>query len=146
VTELRSRPARDGAASAPAPPVDRFERAVGDSRRELEHVIRAYHATVSSALEDGGPDRPGEPKLEILARALSALASAVDLAASALDDGDPLHSRLRTSGMELRELGFDLLLHSQREELPSVFDELEQNLISAASTILSSGRRRPQFV
>jgi hypothetical protein len=46
--------------------------------------------------------------------------------------------------LELRELALDVLAHSQREELPTVFDDLEQNLISAASTILSSGRQQPQ--
>jgi len=123
--------------------VNRFERAVGNSRRELERTIRAYHATVSSVLEDGGAEPPGESKLETLARALSALASAVDHASSELEEGDPLAARLRASGFELRELAFDVLLHSQRDELPTVFDELEQNLISAASTIFSSGRAQP---
>jgi hypothetical protein len=138
------RPARGTSAVQPEPPVDGFERAVGDSRRKLERAIRAYHATVSSALEDGDGDRPREPQLEILARALSALASAVDHAATELDANDPLAARLRASGLELRELALDVLAHSQREELPTVFDDLEQNLISAASTILSSGRQQPQ--
>jgi hypothetical protein len=136
--------ARNGAAVEPALPADRFERAVGDSKRELERAIRAYHATVSSVLEDGDAGSPGERKLEILARALSALASAVDHASGELDEGDPLAARLRASGLELRELALDVLVRSQREELPTVFDELERNLISAATTILSSGRPQAQ--
>jgi hypothetical protein len=35
-------------------------------------------------------------------------------------------------------------VHSQKDELPSVFDELEQNLISTAAAILSTPRRQPQ--
>ena len=81
----------------------------------------------------------------MLARALSALASAVDHAAIELDERDPLAARLRTSGLELHELALDVLARSQRDELPTVFDELEQNLTSAASAILSSARSQPQL-
>jgi len=81
----------------------------------------------------------------VLARALSALASAVDHAAIELDEHDPLAARLRASGLELHELALDVLARSQRNELPTVFDELEQNLTSAASAILSSARSQPQL-
>jgi hypothetical protein len=140
---VRPRPGRNRTAE-PSLPLDRFEHAVGKSRRELERTIRAYHATVSSELQNGGVRGPREAKLETLARALSALASAVDRASGELDESDPVAPKLRVSGLELRELALDLLVHAKQEELPTVFDELEQNLISAASTILSSGRDQPQ--
>jgi hypothetical protein len=124
-------------------PEDRLARAVGDSRRELGRAIRAYHATVSSALERGGPERPRESELEALARALSALASAVDHAATELDERDSLAVRLSATSLDLRELALDVLARSQREELPTVFDELEQNLIAAASAILSTTHPQP---
>jgi hypothetical protein len=142
-TDVSSPRARDAAAVQPSTPAG-FEHAVGDSRRELGRAIRVYHATVSSALEDGGAERPGESKLEILARALLALAGAVDHAATELDEADALAARLRVNGLELRELALDVLVHSQKDELPSVFDELEQNLISTAAAILSTPRRQPQ--
>jgi hypothetical protein len=145
VTGPRSQPAPDGAGEGPATAANRFDRAIGEGRRELERAIRAYHTTVSRALEDGGTDSPREAQLEMLARALSALASAVDHAAIELDQRDPLAARMRASGLELRELALDVLARSQRDELPTVFDELEQNLISTAAAILSSSRPQPQL-
>jgi hypothetical protein len=139
---VRSRLEREPA--GPPLPLNRFELAVGTTRRELERTIRAYHATVSSTLENGGVHGPREAKLETLARALLALASAIDRASSELDGSDPIAPTLRASGLELRELALDVLVHAQEEELPTVFDELEQHLISAASAILSSGRHQPQ--
>jgi hypothetical protein len=143
LTELRTRPARDAPDRSP-PPSARLGRAVGDSRRELERAIRAYHAAVSSTLENGGTGAPGESKLENLARALAAFATAVDRASAELGEDEPLAARLRASALELHELSLDLLLHPRGEELPIVFDELEQNLISAASVILPFTRRQPQ--
>jgi hypothetical protein len=122
---------------------DRFERAIGDGRRQLKRAIRAYHTTVSRTLENADLDGARGSQLETLARALSALASAVDYAVAELDERDPLAMRLRTRSLELRELALDVVAHSRREELPTIFDELEHNLISVASTILATTGREP---
>jgi hypothetical protein len=124
----------------PGATADRFERAIDDGKRQLTRAIRAYHSTVSCSLENEELDGARGSQLETLARALSALASAVDYAALELDERDPLATRLRTSSLELRELALDVVARSRREELPTIFDELEQNLISVASTILATGR------
>ena len=133
--ERQPPPDEPGARGTPA---DRFERAIGDGKRQLARAIRAYHTTISRGLENPDLDGARGSQLETLARALSALASAVDYAAVELDERDPLATRLRTSSVQLRELALDVVARTHREELPTVFDELEQNLISVASTILST--------
>jgi hypothetical protein len=120
------------------PAADRFERAISDGKRQLKRAIRAYHTTVSRTLAGAEMNNSGKSQLETLARSLSALAGAVDYAVTELDERDPLAARLRTSSLELRELALDVVAHSRREELATIFDELEQNLISVASTILST--------
>jgi hypothetical protein len=119
----------------------RFELAVNESRRELDRAIRAYHATVALSLEEHDPDVSDEASLEVLARALVALALAVDHTSQQLELGHPLSATLYESGSHLRQLAEDVMLHSAQPHLPTpVFDQLEQHLMSAAAVILAPGR------
>ena len=130
-------------------PLRGLERAFGESRDELARAIRAYHATVAVSREHAGEDEaaiddPGHSTLEMLARALASLAIAVEHASSELDVHDPLADRLRHSGEDLRDLSLDVLMHSRQDQVPtSVFDQLEQHLMSAAAAIFTSTRPQP---
>ena len=123
----------------------RFEVAVDEGRRELGRAITAYHATVASSLAGDGAVTAREGPLEVLARALDALAVAVDHACRELAAGDPLGERLSANGAELRQLAGDVSAHARQQELPgAVFDRLEQQLTSAASAILGRRPLQPQ--
>jgi hypothetical protein len=117
---------------------DRVESAADESRRELERAIRAYHATVASHLSDNAADAgQGDGSLETLAHALYALALAVGHASGAVQQDLPLAGQLRQTGSELRSLAEDVMAYSSQPEVPNgVFDRLEQQLTSAASTLL----------
>jgi hypothetical protein len=153
LTERRERKARVNqapvAAEGPPPeatPDERLEGAVYESRRELDRTIHAYHAAVAWSLreEDGVPSASSEVTLEVLARALVALAIAIDHASEELRIEDPMAALLRASGFELRELAQDVMLHLGESQLPNgVFDRLEQHLTATASTILAPGRLQP---
>ena len=96
------------------------------TRAELEHAIRAYHATVSDA-----------GTLENLAQALYALALAVGHASGEVDQALPLANRLRQTGEELRALAQDVMVYSTAQEVPTgLLDRLEQQLGSAVSALL----------
>jgi hypothetical protein len=120
---------------------------VDETRRELGHAIRAYHAavTISVAEREGWDGATGEATLDVLARALVALAAAVDHAWIELEAEHPLAQALRQSGLELRRLAADVIEHTREERLPNgVSDRLEQQLMSAASAILARPRARTQ--
>ena len=137
------------AAARVALPLRGLERAFGESRDELARAIRAYHATVAVSREHYGEDEaaiddPGHSRLEMLARALASLAIAVEHASIELDAHDPLADRLRDSGEDLRDLSLDVLMHSRQDQVPtSVFDQLEQHLMSVAAAIFTSSRPQP---
>ena len=132
-----------------APPLRGLERAFGESRDELARAIRAYNATVAVSREHAGEDEaaiddPSHSTLEMLARALASLSLAVEHASSELDLHDPLADRLRSSGEDLRDLSLDVLMHARQDQVPtSVFDQLEQHLMSAAAAIFTSTRPQP---
>jgi hypothetical protein len=112
-----------------------------ESRHELERAIRAYHAAVVRSRPIGKHDRSDESTLESLAGALVALSRAVDHESRELAARHPLTERLQNTGLELRRLADDVMRHSREQELPAgVFDQLEQNLISAASMIFAPDR------
>jgi hypothetical protein len=123
-------------------PAVRLQGAVDESRRELDRAIRAYHAAIALWLEDGrARELVGEETLAALARSVYALAMAVGHAAEELAFDDPRADALRESGSDLRRLAEDVMLGSaEREDPAGVFDRLEQQLMTAASAILASGR------
>jgi hypothetical protein len=127
-----------------APPAARdFKAAVRLSRDELAHAVRAYHAAVVRTFRNGADGQSGQSSLEALSVALVSLARAVDHEARALGSEQAeqeLTARLQSTGSELRRLADDVMQHSQRELPAGVFDQLEQQLISAASMILEPSR------
>jgi hypothetical protein len=133
----RSR-ARAKVASVLSAPAARFEDAAHESRQELDRTIRAYNAAVGLSLKDDDSQADaGKGALEILAHALYALALAIGHASDEVEQGHPLAAELRESGAELRRLAQDVMLYTSEPEVPNgVLDQLEQQLMSAASALL----------
>jgi hypothetical protein len=69
---------------------------------------------------------------------------AVSHASGEVDPELPLAEQLRETGSELRSLAQDVVAYSAEPDVPNrVFDRLEQELISAASTLLVPTAERP---
>jgi hypothetical protein len=126
--------------------VPRHEELASDTREELDRAIRAYNAAVGLQLKDGESSiESGKGALEILASSLYALSLSVRHASTEVSQDHPLARTLRDSGSELRRLAQDVLLYTSEPEVPNgVLDQLEQELMSAASVLLTPVRAPAQ--
>jgi hypothetical protein len=120
--------------------------AVRRSRQELDRAVLAYQSAVVASVQNGNGGGSSKMSFERLAGALVGLVAALDRAAEELRTHHPLAEQLREAGLELKRLANAVRLHARDRELPTgICDQLEQHLLSAASSIFASSRLEPRL-